>query len=199
MMPFARIRSRPIARTRSAPAKLGFPDPAVSTGFVHQLLSALSNIVGAASPPLISMRRPPSAHGSARRSSSAPRPSGQSCLPARRPRPWLRCWKPARSGTGAASDSRKTETRHPAVRDRPRASRTHVNAHMGDRASKDGGPSPFEARWRSHLRVTGLSFTRAALSPSKRNRARLSHRRHSKFSSAILDSHLGRLYLCKCY
>jgi hypothetical protein len=27
---------------------MGFPDPAVSTGFVHQLLSALSNIVGAA-------------------------------------------------------------------------------------------------------------------------------------------------------
>src|SRR5262245_64885172 len=27
-------------------AQLGFPDPAVSTGFVHQLLSALSNLVG---------------------------------------------------------------------------------------------------------------------------------------------------------
>jgi len=27
---------------------MGFPDPAVSTGFVHQLLSALLNIVGAA-------------------------------------------------------------------------------------------------------------------------------------------------------
>jgi hypothetical protein len=48
MMPFARIRSRPKARTRGAPAKVGSPDPAVSTGFVHQLLSALPNIVGAA-------------------------------------------------------------------------------------------------------------------------------------------------------
>jgi hypothetical protein len=27
---------------------MGFPDPAVSTGFVHQLLSALPNIVGTA-------------------------------------------------------------------------------------------------------------------------------------------------------
>jgi len=27
---------------------MGFPDPAVSTGFVHQLLSALPNIVDAA-------------------------------------------------------------------------------------------------------------------------------------------------------
>ena len=35
------------ARTR-ATAKMGFPDPAVSTGFVHQLLSALPNIVDAA-------------------------------------------------------------------------------------------------------------------------------------------------------
>ena len=48
MMPFARTGSRPKARTRSAPAKEGFPDPAVSTGFVHQLPSALPNIVGAA-------------------------------------------------------------------------------------------------------------------------------------------------------
>ena len=44
MMPFARIGSRPIGRTRGAPAKMGFPDPAVSTGFVHQLLSALPNL-----------------------------------------------------------------------------------------------------------------------------------------------------------
>jgi len=44
MMPFARIGSRPIARTQGAPAKMGFPDPAVSTGFVHQLLSALPNL-----------------------------------------------------------------------------------------------------------------------------------------------------------
>ena len=42
IMPFARVRSR------SATAKMGFPDPAVSTGFVHQLLSALPNIVDAA-------------------------------------------------------------------------------------------------------------------------------------------------------
>jgi hypothetical protein len=28
-------------------AQMGFPDPAVSTGFVHQLLSALPNIVDA--------------------------------------------------------------------------------------------------------------------------------------------------------
>src|SRR3546814_2894464 len=49
MMPFARIGSRPLARTRGAPAKMGFPDPAVSTGFVHQLLSALPNIVSVAS------------------------------------------------------------------------------------------------------------------------------------------------------
>ena len=28
------------------PAQLGSPDPAVSTGFVHQLLFALSNLVG---------------------------------------------------------------------------------------------------------------------------------------------------------
>jgi hypothetical protein len=48
MMPFARIRSRPKARTRSASAKMGFPDPAVSTGLVHQLLSALPNIIGIA-------------------------------------------------------------------------------------------------------------------------------------------------------
>src|SRR3954447_15134657 len=48
MMPFARIRSRPKARTRGAPAKVGSPDPAGSTGFVHQLLSALPKIVGAA-------------------------------------------------------------------------------------------------------------------------------------------------------
>lgn len=44
MMPFARIGSRPISRTRGAPAKMGSPDPAVSTGFVHQLLSALPNL-----------------------------------------------------------------------------------------------------------------------------------------------------------
>ena len=46
-MPFARIGSKPKARTRGAPAKMGFPDPAASTDFVHQLLSALPNIVGA--------------------------------------------------------------------------------------------------------------------------------------------------------
>jgi hypothetical protein len=45
LMPFARIGSRSIARTRSAWVELGFSDPAVSTGFVHQLVSALSNIV----------------------------------------------------------------------------------------------------------------------------------------------------------
>jgi hypothetical protein len=31
---------------------MGFPDPAVSTGFVHQLLSALPNIVDAACTPV---------------------------------------------------------------------------------------------------------------------------------------------------
>lgn len=46
MMPFARTGSRSIARTRSAWVVLGFPDPAVSTGFVHQLFFALSNISG---------------------------------------------------------------------------------------------------------------------------------------------------------
>jgi hypothetical protein len=51
MMPFARIRSRPKARTRSASARLGFPVPAVLTGFVHQLLFALPNLVGAAPRP----------------------------------------------------------------------------------------------------------------------------------------------------
>ena len=51
MMPFARIGSRPIARTRGAPAKKGFPDPAVSTGFVHQLLSALPNFGDASEAP----------------------------------------------------------------------------------------------------------------------------------------------------
>lgn len=34
-------------------APVGFPDPAVSTGFVHQLLSALSNLVGDHSPCLV--------------------------------------------------------------------------------------------------------------------------------------------------
>ena len=42
--PFARTGSRSIARTRSAWVVLGFPDPAVSTGFVHQLFFALSNL-----------------------------------------------------------------------------------------------------------------------------------------------------------
>src|SRR5215203_3492643 len=37
-----------ISSHSSATAKMGFPDPAVSTGFVHQLLSALPNIVDAA-------------------------------------------------------------------------------------------------------------------------------------------------------
>ena len=46
MMPFARIGSRPISRTRSAPAKMGFPDPAVSTGFVHQPPYRLSGFSG---------------------------------------------------------------------------------------------------------------------------------------------------------
>src|ERR1700733_7487829 len=47
MMPFARIRSRPKARTQGAPGQMGSPNPAVSTGFVHQLLCALSNLIGA--------------------------------------------------------------------------------------------------------------------------------------------------------
>jgi len=79
MMPFARIGSRPIGRTRSAPAKTGFPDPAVSTGFVHQLLSALPNLgdalFGARSP----MRARPAVRDNARRSSSAPIPCGRFC------------------------------------------------------------------------------------------------------------------------
>ena len=49
MMAFARNGSRPKVRTRGAPAKEAFPVPAVSTGFVHQLPSALPNIVGVAS------------------------------------------------------------------------------------------------------------------------------------------------------
>jgi len=32
---------------------VGFPDPAVSTGFLHQLLSALSNLVGVVAPCLV--------------------------------------------------------------------------------------------------------------------------------------------------
>jgi hypothetical protein len=46
MMPFARTGSRSIARTRGAWVVVGFPSPAVSTGFVHQLLFALSNLSG---------------------------------------------------------------------------------------------------------------------------------------------------------
>jgi hypothetical protein len=51
IMPFARSGSRPIARTPECWVEVGFPDPAVSTGFVHQLLFALSNIVSAGSRP----------------------------------------------------------------------------------------------------------------------------------------------------
>jgi len=47
VMPFARFGSLSLARTRGAWGDMGFPDPAVSTGFVHQLLSALSNLVDA--------------------------------------------------------------------------------------------------------------------------------------------------------
>ena len=47
VMPFARFGSRSVARTRGAWADVGFPDPAVSTGFVHQLVYVLSNLVGA--------------------------------------------------------------------------------------------------------------------------------------------------------
>ena len=44
IMPFARPGSRSKARTQSAQRKMGFPGPAVSTGFVHSLLSALPNL-----------------------------------------------------------------------------------------------------------------------------------------------------------
>ena len=67
-------------------APLGSPDPAVSTGFVHQLLSALSNLVGDPRALSRSMRRP--APCSVRRSSSMPRPSGRSCWRAQPLQPW---------------------------------------------------------------------------------------------------------------
>jgi hypothetical protein len=50
IMPFARLRS-PIVNSHSkCTAPVGSPDPAVSTGFMHQLLSALSNLVGDRAP-----------------------------------------------------------------------------------------------------------------------------------------------------
>src|SRR6516165_1948165 len=56
IMPFARLRSRSKPRTRSAPALVGFPEPAVSTGFVHSLLFALPNLNGAIAPILCRQR-----------------------------------------------------------------------------------------------------------------------------------------------
>ena len=47
IMPFARLRSQSIPRTRSARPTVSFPEPAVSTGIVHSLLSALPNFKGA--------------------------------------------------------------------------------------------------------------------------------------------------------
>jgi hypothetical protein len=47
IMPFARLRSQSVPLTRSAGLIVGFPEPAVSTGFVHSLLSALPNFRGA--------------------------------------------------------------------------------------------------------------------------------------------------------
>lgn len=65
VMPFARLGSRSIARTRGAWVIVGFPDPAVSTGLLHQFLFALPNLVQRGRP-----RRfltPPPARGSVRR------------------------------------------------------------------------------------------------------------------------------------
>src|SRR6516162_3871986 len=52
IMPFARLRSQSVPRTRSAGLIVGFPEPAVSTGFVHSLLSALPNFRGASAAPV---------------------------------------------------------------------------------------------------------------------------------------------------
>ena len=53
IMLFARLRSQSIPRTRSARPTVGFPEPAVSTGFVHSLLFALPNLSGAYKAPIL--------------------------------------------------------------------------------------------------------------------------------------------------
>jgi hypothetical protein len=53
IMLFARLRLQSIPRTRNARPTVGFPEPAVSTGFVHSLPFALPNHSGAYKAPIL--------------------------------------------------------------------------------------------------------------------------------------------------
>ena len=80
---------------------MGFPDPAVSTCLVHQLLFTLSNSAGAEELRLNSTRLSAAVRGIAHRLSSVPKLCAHSCSQVPLLRLWWVCERVARPATGA--------------------------------------------------------------------------------------------------